>query len=71
MNLAEQLREALRNAPVTRYRLWKLTGIDQAVLSRFLHGQGSLSLESASKLCEALNLVLQPREAKKPKQRRT
>jgi len=46
---ADQMRRALQQAPVTRYRISKDTGIDQSVLCRFWHG-GGISAENAFKL---------------------
>jgi transcriptional regulator with XRE-family HTH domain len=60
--LSEQLRASLDQAPVSRYRVAKQTGIEQAALSRFMAGKRSLSLPSAEKLAEFLGLTLLPAE---------
>jgi len=41
---------------VSRYRLWKETGIDQAVLSRFVAGKAGMTLKSLDVLADALGL---------------
>ena len=56
--VSEQLRAAIAAAPVSRYRLAKRTGLDQGLLSRFMHGHCGLSLESIDLLAEALGLEL-------------
>lgn len=67
--LTDQLRQAIETADKSRYALSKETGIDQAVLSRFVHGKGGLSLESWDRLAEALGLELVKRRRPKPKGR--
>jgi hypothetical protein len=52
----DALREAVRKAPVTRYKISQATGISQANLSRFVHGACGLSLPSVDALCEFLDL---------------
>ena len=56
--LSDQLRKAIREAACTRYAISKATGIDQAVLSRFLAGERGMSLDSIDKLGEFLKLSL-------------
>ncbi len=58
--LDDALREALANAPVSRYRIDADAGIDKAALCRFLHGQRSLSFNKACELAQYLNLELRP-----------
>ena len=64
VKVSDQLRAAIDAAPISRYRLAKLTGLDQALLSRFLYGQCGLSLESVDLLCEALGLELKAKGVK-------
>ena len=54
----ETLRNAVRNAPVSRYQISQATGISQANLSRFVHGACGLSLPSVDTLSEYLGLSL-------------
>ncbi|MDD4787764.1 MAG: helix-turn-helix transcriptional regulator [Pirellulales bacterium] len=56
--LTDQLRRAIETADKSRYVLWKETGIDQAVLSRFMHGKGGLSMDGLDRLAHALGLEL-------------
>ena len=63
-SFTEQLRKAVLNCGMTRYAIFKATGIPQSQLSRFVHGGGGLSIESIDELCEFIGaeLVLkQPR----------
>jgi transcriptional regulator with XRE-family HTH domain len=66
--LTEQLRQAIADADKSRYALSLETGIDQATLSRFMHGKGSLSADGIDLLTEALGLEL---VARQPKARKT
>jgi transcriptional regulator with XRE-family HTH domain len=71
---ADQLRQAIERSGLTRYRVAKLSGISEAVLSRFANAQTDLTLANTDKLCAALGLrvVLKPKAkhaTKKPKKR--
>jgi DNA transposition AAA+ family ATPase len=63
--LTDQLRRAIETSDKSRYALWQETGIDQATLSRFMHGKGGLSLDGWDKLGEALGLELSPKRTKR------
>lgn len=43
---------------MTRYRIAKLTGVDQSVLSRFMAGRAGLSLEAVDKLAAVLEIEI-------------
>ena len=57
-SLTDQLRQLIETAEISRYQLWQQTGIDQAVLSKFVNGKGGLSMESLDKIGEVLNLQI-------------
>jgi hypothetical protein len=54
--LTDQLRQAIDDSGLTRYRISMETGIDQAVLSKFCLGQRGLSMESLDTLGKFLGL---------------
>ncbi|QEG34444.1 helix-turn-helix domain-containing protein [Bythopirellula goksoeyrii] len=56
--VSEQLREAIRNADCSRYRISKETGIDQSMLTKFLQGERGLAISTIDTLAEFLNLEL-------------
>jgi len=60
-SVSDQLREAVKASGISRYRLWKLTGIDQAVLCRFVAGKAGMALDNFDELCRVLGLELRPR----------
>ena len=68
-SLTDQLRQLIEDAEISRYQLWQQTGIDQAVLSKFVNGKGGLSMESLDKIGELLNLQItkRPSPAKRHK----
>jgi transcriptional regulator with XRE-family HTH domain len=68
--LTDQLRQFIEDAGVTRYRLSQQTGIDQAVLSRFVRGTGGLSMDGLNTLADALNLELTKRPKPAAKSRK-
>jgi len=53
---SDEIRAAVESCGVTRYRISKLTGIDAAVLCRFVQGQVGLSMDSLDKLAECIGL---------------
>jgi transcriptional regulator with XRE-family HTH domain len=57
-SIVDQLRKAIEKSGETQYSLSKATGVDQSVLSRFLHGERTISLETAARLCKHLGLEL-------------
>ena len=69
--LTDQLRQAMDGGPKTRYQIFKETGIDQATLSRFMHGKGGISATALDSIAECLGLHLATAApapaAKKPK----
>lgn len=56
--ISEQLREAIRQGPMTRYRISLNTGIREGQLSRFMKGKCGLSLHSLDRLVKCLGLRL-------------
>jgi transcriptional regulator with XRE-family HTH domain len=58
--LTESLRTAIRESGFTRFLITRNTGIDKAVLSRFLRGRTPPQLDSADRLATYLGLQLVP-----------
>jgi len=58
-----QLRRAVQEAELSRYEIARRTGLSESLLSRFVHRQSALSMESIDLLCECLGLKL---TAKRP-----
>jgi predicted XRE-type DNA-binding protein len=58
VQISEQLREAIRQGPMTRYRISLNTGIREGQLSRFMKGKCGLSLHSLDRLVKCLGLRL-------------
>ena len=61
-DIEEQLRQAILQSDLSRYRLSKLTGVDHAVLSNFVNQKRSLTMTTAAKLAKALGLELRPKK---------
>jgi len=66
--VSEQLRAAVEAGPLTRYEISKRTGLDEGLLSKFVHGHTGLSFRSIDLLCQCLGLELRPVE---PTRKRT
>ena len=56
--LTDQLREAIDDSGMTRYRIAQETGISEASLSKFYLGQRGLSMEAMNALGECLELTI-------------
>ena len=56
MRLSDQVRRAVEESEMSRYRISKKTGIDQSNLSRFVHGEVGLSMEALDRLADVLGL---------------
>lgn len=54
--VSAQLRQAINDCPLSRYRISKLTGISEATLSRFTNGKSGLSLRAVDRLGAVLDL---------------
>lgn len=55
---ASQLRAAIEATELSAYELAGRAGVAQSVISRFMSGERSLSLETFEKLCIALDLEI-------------
>lgn len=55
-SISAELRGAIEAAPITRYELAKRSGVDAAVLCRFVAGERGMSLESIDAVAAVLDL---------------
>jgi DNA-binding phage protein len=65
MDIEKALLQAVRRDERSQYRLAKDAGLAVAVLQRFVSGERSITLGTASKLCKALGLELRPAKRNK------
>ena len=68
--LSDQVRQAVKASDLSRYRIWQETGIDQAALSRFVHGEAGISLEALDKLADLLDLHITTGQSRRRTHRR-
>jgi plasmid maintenance system antidote protein VapI len=59
--ISEQLRDRIATSRLSPYELAEASGVDRSVLSRFLAGKRSLTLDTVDKLAEVLKLRLEGR----------
>lgn len=62
---SDQMRRAIEGSGRTRYWIYRQTGIDQSTLSRFMKGDGSLSMRAIELIMNALDLEIQPATRKR------
>ncbi len=56
IKLSEQIRQAIEDAPITRYQISKQTKISQATLSHFMLGRRGLPMKTLDVLADFLDL---------------
>ncbi len=54
----DEIRKAIRESEISRYRISKEIDISEAQLSRLMAGKSGLSIDSLEKICEFLNLEI-------------
>jgi plasmid maintenance system antidote protein VapI len=64
-DIEEQLRRAILDGDMTRYRLAQVSGVANAVLSNFVNRKRSVTLTTAAKLARTLGLELRPARGKR------
>ena len=56
--MTDQLRQAIDDSGLTRYRISQDTGIDESALAKFYNGRRGLSLDHIDQLWEYLGLTI-------------
>ena len=54
--VTDQVRQAIEESGLSRYRISKDTGIDQSTISRFCRNEGGMTLKTFDRLCFYLRL---------------
>ena len=64
--IRQAVREALRTAEKSRYRIAKETGLSETALGLFLHGHRGMTLDRLEYLADYLNLeiIIRPKDGK-------
>jgi transcriptional regulator with XRE-family HTH domain len=66
--ITDQLRQAIAESGVSRYRIAKDTGVSQSTLAQFVNGKRGLSMEALDAIGQYLGLTLvsvpKPRKTK-------
>ena len=56
MTISDQVRKAIRDCGLTRYRLSHLTGIHESTLSKFMSGSRGLSMAALDALAPVIRM---------------
>ncbi|HYT91309.1 MAG TPA: helix-turn-helix domain-containing protein [Gemmataceae bacterium] len=68
--LSDQVRRAIDASGLSRYRICKMLHLAEATMSRFMNGQGGLSMAHLDALADLLNLnLITGKQTSKPKGR--
>ena len=67
MGVLDEIRQAIETSDVSRYRIWRDTGITQSHLCKLLSGERGMSIEAMERLADYLGLeiVIRPKRRKK------
>ena len=65
MKLSQQLRDAILNAPMSRYQLSKLSRVSEGSLSRFVNHKSSLTLASIDEIGDVLGVQIVVHQTKR------
>ncbi len=69
IRLSHQVRRAVDESAMSRYRICKVIDMDQAIMSRFMTGKGGLSMEKLDALVDLLGLDVVARKKRGRKAR--
>jgi transcriptional regulator with XRE-family HTH domain len=58
LKLSDQLRRAVKDCGMTRYRICQLIDMEEGQMSRFMSGKGGMSLARLDRLADCLGLEL-------------
>ena len=72
VRVSDQVRRAVDESGLSRYRICKEAGIDQAAFSRFMSGKGGLFMSNLDALADVLglNIVATEKHPEIPQRRR-
>ena len=59
-DLAADIRRAIRDSGLTPYAVCRDAGVNRSILVRFMNHERGLTLTTASRICDVLNLELRP-----------
>ena len=62
VKLSDQVRRAVDESGLSRYRICKLIGMDQSIMSRFMNRKGGLQQDSLDALADLLGLDIVARK---------
>lgn len=57
-SFSDQFRAAVLNADESRYKISKVTGVSESILSRFVRGQSGLSMDYMDRVAAHLGLAI-------------
>ena len=60
MDLDEQIKKSIKQQELSGYRLAQMSGVSVTIICRFIKGERTLTLPTASKIVRALGLELKP-----------
>lgn len=66
MKLSDQIRRAIDESGMTRYRISQLTGINESGLAKFYNGHRGLSMDALDQIGELLGLEIRVVKKRRP-----
>lgn len=65
MKFSDQLREAIENSGMSRYRIAQGADIDESALAKFFNGHRGLSMKALDRLCSFLGIEITSKASEK------
>lgn len=69
MSMNDQVKQAVEQSGLTRYRICKLSGVSQGMLSRFMNGYTDMTLATLDRIAPVIGVSLVVRKPKRTKSR--
>ena len=70
VKLGDQVRQAVEESGMSRYRICQVIDMDQSIMSRFMTGKGGLSMANLEALADLLELDIAARKKRgRPRKR--
>jgi transcriptional regulator with XRE-family HTH domain len=64
---SDQIRDAVNDSGLSRYRICQEIGLPQSAMSRFMNGKGGIAMENLDRLAELLGIAVCAKKARRTK----
>ena len=68
--ISEQVRRAIEECGMTRYRLSQVSGVSEGMLSRYMTGEREMTLRTLDRLAPFIGVQIAVKRPRQPKQKK-